>query len=110
MAADHVQFTAIASGDQISPAFKILRGTAHALWAPTITSGQLNLLASFDSTSANFVRVADPRSPNADFAWDVGPGSATLPLLPELAAYAHVKVDLSVAQTDTRTFAVITRL
>lgn len=78
---------------------------------PVVTSGDLLLRGSFDTTSANFVPALNPLAVTSA-AWraGVGPGSAACVLPLELVqGLAYAKLEMSVAQGAPRVFIVATK-
>jgi len=95
-------FTAVvSSGDSVSETFTVEGAVIAGLWCPAVTSCQAYLQGSFDTTSANFVRVFKDDG-SAAFTWDVAVGSASLPITAAVMPFPNFRVEFGVAQ-DTRT-------
>jgi hypothetical protein len=102
------EFVTIASGSTVSNIFGISNGWATGLWAPTVTSCQIYLQVSFDTTSSNFMRV-DYNDGQGNWAWNLGAGGRAVTLEGVAMPFSLCRLETSVAQTDTRTFAVFSR-
>ena len=104
-------FASVASGAQLSGVVALRQSTRGAgIWVPTIDSCTLQLLASWDQTSANFlpVQAALPNSGAAQFATDVGSKYVTLGAIGEDLP-AFLKLKTGVALTNPATFAIAVR-
>ena len=81
-------------------------GELLGIWCPTVTSGDLYLRASYDTTSADYVRVQQPvtLSGSGDLKFGVGVGSSYLPtgFLGNVGPF--VKLETSVPQAAARIF------
>jgi len=81
-------------------------GELLGIWCPTVTSGDLFLRASHNTTSANFVRVQQPvtLSGSGDLKFGTGVGSMFLPtgFLGNTGPY--IKLESGVSQASDRTF------
>lgn len=104
-----VVYATVASGFQASGAIGLAGADLFGLWAPTVTSCTLTLRGSFDSTSANFIPLTNPAG-SGDWIFAVGPGSRAVTLQDVAFPAPFLKLFTSVAQTDTRTFAIFGKL
>ena len=104
----NLAFTSVLSGDSVSDAFSLRNTSQIAIWSPITTACSLMILASFDTTSANYLPVHDPADPTARLAFGIGTGSKMIAFGEPLWAIS-AKIQLSAAQTAPRSFAVITR-
>lgn len=104
-----VAYGVILSGSTVSDDIGIVRAALVGLLAPTITSGQLFIQGNFNTTSAGFVRIGK-KDGTGDFAWSLGVGSNALNVTEEVAPFSQLRLETSVAQTDTRTFTIINKL
>lgn len=105
---NNVKFTTVASGDQVSGAVTIREHDLLAVWSPTCDSCQMFFMGSYDTASANFIRIGDSDTTISDLSWNVSVGSRTIAISDHIAPYVEIKFEYSVAQTDTRTIVVIT--
>lgn len=77
-----------------------------ALMIPLVTSCQLFLRGSFDTTSANFSRISKTDG-SSDFAWNAGPGPKGISLSD--ISFPYVKLEFGVAQSAVRSVTVLTK-
>jgi hypothetical protein len=101
-------FVTIASGSTVSGVFGIGNSWAAGLWAPEVTGCQLYIQVSYDTASANFKRV-DYNDGQGNWAWNLGVGSRAVTIEGVAMPFSLCRLETSVAQTDTRTFAVFSR-
>ena len=104
----NLAFTSVVSGGTVSEAFSLKNTEQVAIWSPITTACSLMILASFDTTSANYLPVHDPAAPTTRLAFGIGAGSKMIVFGDVLWAIS-AKIELSAAQTAPRSFAVITR-
>jgi len=104
----NLAFATVPLSGTVSGAFSLKNTEQVAIWSPITTACSLMLLASFDTTSANYLPVHDPRSPTTRLAFGIGAGSKMIVFGNVLWAIS-AKIQLSAAQTAPRSFAVITR-
>ena len=109
MGAPQLYFPTISSGAQVSDRVDLKGADLFGLWAPAITSCAMFLQGSFDVTSANFVRTLSAVG-SASFEAALGPGSICVALSDSIHPFPHLKLESSVAQTDTRTFVIVVKL
>jgi len=103
------QTVTIALSGTVSGAFAIAGVAAAGIWSPVITSAQVYLRGSYDTTSANFVPVYLTTGASR-FVFSAGPGSAAMTIPADIAeGFTHLKVETSVAQSAIRNFIVITK-
>jgi hypothetical protein len=101
------------SGTVAEPYIDLSGARTAALWIPTITSAQVLLRASFDTTSANFVPVYNQNATPISSRWwvDAAVGSMTVAIDVEYGTpYSFLKLETSVAQAAVRSLAIITKL
>jgi hypothetical protein len=109
------KFAVIFSGSTISSGFvAVPGGILFGLWAPTITSGTVLVQGAFavpgtNPASANFVRLQNPAG-SGDWTFAAGLGSKAVTLQDPAPPWPFLRLETSVAQTDTRTFAVIVKV
>ena len=98
-------FAEIASGDTVSGAFAVKGADILGIWAPTVTSGDMFVQGNFGTTAGNFVRVLNALG-SGDFTAAIGPGSKAITVAGVMGPFPHGRIEMSAAQTDTRTFAI----
>lgn len=78
------------------------------IWVPAVTSGQLLLRASYDTTSTNFLPLLTVNG--SRWAANIGPGSATL-ILDQMAPlpWGNICLETSVPQAAARTFLLVSK-
>lgn len=76
-------------------------GRALSIFAPVITSCQLFMQVSVDTTSANFRRAQNPAG-SGDWTWAVGAGSRAIQA-DALGAFAFYRIETSVTQAASAT-------
>lgn len=103
-------YTTIVSGAAVSGNVDLTQ--EHRLVAiavPGITSADLLIHGSFNTTSADFQRLLETRSPGSgDLRFATGPGSRMV-LAPLIYNPNYVRLETAVAQIDTRTFTLLTQ-
>jgi hypothetical protein len=101
-------YVTISSGDTVSGVAAIRGGRIATLWAPTVTSCDLQLQASWDTTSANF---ADLFALDGTWRWkcEIGVGGVAMPLN-DVVSVPYLRLETSVAQADVRTFVIGVKL
>jgi hypothetical protein len=97
----------VAQSAQVSGTFGLGNTGRLSVWCPVVTSCALRLLASHDTTSANFVPVHDSTSAAARTTFYIAAGSRMVQVGDVTFAYA--KLDLDAPQAAARTFNIITR-
>lgn len=103
----------ITSGSTVSGDASLPQGTPYGIWCPVLTSGDLFIRASYDQTSANYVRIqsnafgAAPVS--GDLRLGVGPGSAMVLLPTNFQWPSTIRIESAVSQTAARTFQLLYR-
>lgn len=101
--------TIINSGQFVSGDISLIGADLAGLWCPTVTSCNLFIQGSFDTTSGNFVRMLQADGVG-DFQLDVGVGSRCAGISEVAHAFPYLRIEASVAQTDVRSFVVVTKL
>ena len=102
--------TLIASGFTVSADIDLRRRILVGIFVPVIDSAALGFRASFDQTSANFVRLTEPRFPGSlELRIPVGGGSlmALYPMDQGIYSPAWLRIETLMPagslQTDNRT-------
>ena len=108
-----VLYTTINSGQKVSGDIDLSKFAPGAIGFPALTSPESSdyfLQGNFDTTSANFMRLMEARTPNSgDFRMAVGVGSRMYPM-PTIFAYpAFARLEAAVAVADVRTFTILAR-
>jgi len=103
-------FATINSGFTVSADVDLRRRIAVGIFTPVIDSAQLALQGNFDQTSANFVRLTEPRFPGSlELRIPVGGGSlmALYPMDQGIYSPAWLRIETLMPagslQTDNRT-------
>lgn len=99
----------IASGDTVSGTFDLTGGGIRVIGVPALTSGDLLLQGSFNTTSADFSRVRLPvvSAPvSGDLRIATGPGSCTVLWPDNLPSPSYGRLETGVAQTAPRSFTI----
>ncbi len=109
-----VQNVTIAQSAFVSGDIDLVGASGIALLAPLVTSGQAFLQGNFgdgqtDPVSANFFRMFD-KDGSAQWSWDLGPGSAGIVVHDMAFPLTRARIEMSVAQSDVRSFTIITAL
>ena len=103
-------FPQVASGDTVSEDIALIGADLIGLYAPVVDSCQLFLQGNYGSqSSAEFVRLEDPLN-FGDWTWPVGPGSSAIVISDPAHAFPFLRIELSAAQTDVRTFALAVKI
>jgi hypothetical protein len=103
------KFLTIPLSGTVSGDIDLAGGDLYGLWAPVVTSCQLFLQGSWDTTSANFVRLQNAAG-SGDWTWSVDAGSKMITLQDVAFPAPYLRVETSVAQTAVRSFAVPVKL
>jgi len=104
----------VASGASVSGDVSVAQGRPYAIWCPVVTSGDLMIRASYDPSSANYVRLQQNQfggNPTAsgDLRLRVGPGSLMVMIPDYVQLPSNIRLEMSVAQTATRNFQLLYR-
>ena len=102
-------FAQVASGDTVTGDIALIGARLVGLFVPTVDSCQMFLQGNHGQNSAEYVRVQNPAG-SGDFTVEIGPGSKAISLTDPLAPFPRARVELTVAQTDTRTFALAVKV
>lgn len=104
-------FTVIASGFAVSGTVDLTKSKGiAAIDMPTVNSGGLFVRGSFDQTSANFKRLLDTRVPGSgDLQFFTFTGCSVVPFPQQVGLPPYLRLELAGAQTDNRTFTVLSR-
>ncbi len=103
------QHVTIPQSGQVSGNIDLTGARSIGLLAPVLTSCQLFLQGNFDTASAGFFRVWDAIG-NFEWSWDMEAGSSAIVVQDVLWPFTQARIELSVAQTDVRSFAIVTRI
>jgi hypothetical protein len=98
----------ISSGSTISGDVDIKDARLVAISCPVVTSCDLAVRGSFDTTSANFKRIQRTQPNTGDMRFAVGVGSNMLLWSTHEPHPSFVRLEALVAQTDNRTFLIHT--
>ena len=101
-----ILYAVINSGRAVSGDIDLRMNALAAIGVPVVTSGNLFLQGGFDTTSANFLRIQTSAS-SGDMSYATGPGSRML--ITDFSTPAYARLEMSVNQTDIRTFQLWTR-
>lgn len=99
----------VVSGASVSENIDLRGGRLQAIAVPTITSGDVFLQGSFNTTSANFVRVQNPNwngPTSGDLRLATGPGSCMVMFPDNLPSPSYARIETAVAQAAPRTFSI----
>lgn len=97
----HVHFL-IASGQVLSDHVSLANARdAVSLWVPAVTSCQMYVQASFDTTSANFFRLQNVEA-TSTHVLNAADGSRVFTVPAERLCAGYVRLETSVAQTSPR--------
>lgn len=104
-------FALVNSGATVSGDIDLRKHVAEAIFATVMTSGDLLVQGSFDTTSANFVRLLEPHGAVASgdlrIPFGVGSRFATFPR--DSFTPPYMRLETSVAQTSPASFAILAR-
>jgi len=103
-----IQHISIASGGTETAAFVVAKASHASIWCPVVNSGNWFLKASFNTTSANYLRIQNATG-SGNYAFLVEAGSKVFPLDDLITAHVNLKIETDTAQTDTRSFVVVTK-
>ena len=110
-----LEYAVIASGFLVSGNVDLRQRKLDAIFCPTVlASGTLAVQGNTDTTSGNFVRMLETRSPGSgDFQFAVGVGSRWLPWPADVPQPAYARFEIVTAagslQADNRTLTLVTR-
>lgn len=107
-------YAVINSGQLISGDVDLRQRALLGIVVPTISSGDLTIQGNTDTTSANFLRLLETRSPGSgDLRMATGVGSRMVMLPGTFVSPPYVRLETVMAtgsaQTDARTFTLLTR-
>ena len=102
-------FAEVASGDTISDDITLIGAKMVGLFVPAVDSCQMFLQGNFGQNSAEYVRVQNPAG-SGDLTVEITTGSKAISLTDPLAPFPRARIELSAAQTDTRTFALAVKV
>lgn len=103
-----IPFT-VASGDTVSEDIALIGARLVGMFVPTVDSCQMFLQGNYGQNSAEYVRVQNPAG-SGDFTVEIGPGSKAIALTDPLAPFPRARVELTVAQTEPRSFALAVKV
>ena len=99
-------YATVVSGAAVSGNFQLARAHLAGLLFPVVTSCAAYLQGSFDAIAANFLRLQNPLG-SGDFTMATGPGSKCFGLVD--VPFENLRIEMGVAQADTRTLTLIAR-
>lgn len=107
-------YTTIASGATISGDIDLRKHRLEAVAIPPVDAADLGMQAGFDTTSALFTRILEPRFGNSgDLRFPISTGSRTVGIPPTVFNPPYLRLETIMAtgsaQTNTRTFTLLTR-
>lgn len=105
----HNQNVIVDSGDQVSEDIALIGARLVAVQVPTIDSCQMFLQGNTVTVSGEYVRLLNPLG-SGDWTGEVGVGSRMVDVSAILAAVPQARIELGVAQTDVRTFALAVKI
>lgn len=105
----HNQNVIVNSGDQVSGDIALIGARLVALQVPTIDSCQMFIQGNTVTVSAEYVRLLNPLG-SGDWTGEVGVGSRMVDVSALMAAVPQARIELGVAQTDVRTFALAVKI
>lgn len=114
MARSTLVYATIAQSASVSGDIALAGADLFGVWCPVVTSAaNLFVQAAFATegsspSSANFVR-AQNASGVGDWAAQIGAGSKAFTLQDPAFPFTHFRLETGVAQTDTRTFVIVTK-
>lgn len=100
-------FATIPLSGTLSTQIQIPNTEKATLWCPTVTSCQVLLQGSFDTTSTNFVRAQNAAG-SGQWTFSVGVGSNCISLK-DAGHFPYARLETTVAQAAVRSFAIITQ-
>ncbi len=92
----------------LSSLFEVRGRGPWGIWCPAITSGPLFLQASYDPTSANFVRLLRTDG-STTWAANIGAGSVAVEAEPR-RGFSHFRLETAVAQAVARDFQITVKV
>lgn len=105
----HLLYTTIASGSTHSGDVSLKDALFATAFFPVVTSADWYIKGSFNTTSANFVRLLDVTG-GGYYKPLVDAGSRCVPLHDVVGATPYFRFECSTAQTDTRTITIAVKL
>ena len=104
-------FAEVASGDTLSGDIALIGAKMIGLLVPAVDSCQLFMQGNYSAKSGSglYGRALNPAG-SGDFTAEITVGSKAISLTDPLAPFPFARIELSVAQTDTRTFALAVKV
>lgn len=102
-----ITYVTIPLSGTVSDQIQIPNTEKAVLWCPTVTSCQVLLQGSFDTTSANFVRVQNAAG-SGQWTFSAGVGSNCISLK-DAGHFPYARLEATIAQAAVRSFAIITQ-
>lgn len=102
-----VIFATIPLSGTLSTQIQIPNTEKAVLWCPTVTSCQILLQGSFNTTSTNFVRVQNSAGSGA-WTFSAGIGSNCISLK-DAGHFPYARIETTVAQAAVTSLAIITQ-
>jgi hypothetical protein len=103
------KFATIPLSGMVSETVDMSGGDLFSIWAPIVTSCAMFVQGSWDTTSANFVRLTNPAG-SGDWTFAVGPGSRMISAQDVAFQSPYLRLETSVAQTAVASFAIPVKL
>lgn len=101
------QHVTIPLSGTVSGTFAIPNADRSSLYSPVVTSCQMFLQGSWDTTSANFARVQNVAG-SGDWTYGVGGGSKQISF-GTAGAFPYVRIETDIAQSAVRSLTIMTR-
>ncbi len=105
----HAQNVIVDSGDTVSGDIALIGAKKIALQVPPIDSCQMFLQGNTVPLSAEYYRMLNPAG-SGDWTGEVTVGSKMIDVSAVLGGVPRVRIELSAAQTDVRTFALAVKI
>ena len=102
-----LQYTTVLSGQTLSSDLHLAAATFVSLYFPAVNSCSAYIQAA-PTHPGSYYRVLD-NNYTGELAMAIGVGLNVLHLPERLCALEHIKLETGVAQTDTRTIAIVAR-
>ena len=101
-----IQHVTVPLSKQVSGDIDLTGAELVGIFAPTVTSCDLRFQGNYDTTSANFLRMADVDG-GADWVWALGTGSKGTVVTDVAHVVPFARLELSVPQAALRSLAIV---